>query len=57
MHLQRSPSCDRRHENVESRDQSMLQQHGSRHNDHHREQRLRDVKVELHGDKESLQIY
>jgi hypothetical protein len=55
--IQRSPSCDRRHENEESRDllKSLVQ--NSKHIDHHRAQRLLYVKEGLRADKESLQIY
>jgi hypothetical protein len=55
--IQRSPSCDRRHENEESRDLLKSLAQNSKRNDRHREQRSLDVKVELRGDKESLQIY
>jgi CDGSH-type Zn-finger protein len=57
MHSQHSPNCDRRHENVESRDQSKLQVLRNKRNDHHHEQKLHDVKVEQCDDMESLQIY
>jgi hypothetical protein len=35
----------------------MLLVHCSKRSAHHREQKWPDVKVEQHGDKESLQIY
>jgi len=54
--IQHFPNYVRRHENVESRDQSKLQVRCSKHSVHHRAQILRDAKVALHGDKESLQI-
>jgi len=54
--IQHFPSYGRRHESVESRDQSKLQVRCSKHIVHHRAQILRDAKVAQHGDKESLQI-
>jgi len=53
----RSPNCVRRHENVESRDQSRLRHFHNKHNDHHLAQKLLGEKVELHGDMEFAQIY
>jgi len=53
---QHFPSYVRRRENVESRGQSKLQVHCSKHSVHHRAQILLDEKVAQHGDKESLQI-
>jgi hypothetical protein len=41
----------------ELRDQSKLLGLCNKRNVPHRVQKLRDGKVELHGDKESLQIY
>jgi hypothetical protein len=57
MHSRRSPNCDRHHENAELHGQSKLLLHCSKRIGHRREQILHDVKVELHGDTESLQIY
>jgi len=54
---QHSPNYVHRHEIVESHDQSKLQVLCSKHIAHHRAQRWRDVKEELHGDMESSQIY
>jgi hypothetical protein len=54
--IQHFPSYGRRHESVESRDQSKLQVRCSKHNVRHHAQILRDVKVGQHGDKEFLQI-
>ena len=55
--IQRFPSCDRRHESAGSHDLlKSLVQH-SKHSDRHRAQKSLFVKAELHGDKESLQIY
>jgi hypothetical protein len=54
---QRSPNCVPHHVNVESRDLSKLQALRSKRIGRHRVQRSHDAKVELHGDKESLQIY
>jgi hypothetical protein len=42
---------------AELRDQSKLPALRNKRNVHHRVQKLRDEKVEPHGDKESLQIY
>jgi hypothetical protein len=53
----RFPNCERRHGYAESRDQSKLQVLRSKRNGHHREQILRDVKVEPSGDMECEQIY
>jgi hypothetical protein len=55
--IQRSPSCDRRHESAGSHDllKSLVQ--NSKHSDRHRAQRSLFVKAELHGDRESSQIY
>jgi hypothetical protein len=54
---QHSPNCVHRHENVESRDLSKLPELRSKHIARHRVQRSHDAKAELHGGKESLQIY
>jgi hypothetical protein len=54
---QRSPNYVRRLVNAESRDLSKLQVLRNKRNDHHRAQILHVVKVELHGDTESSQIY
>ena len=54
---QRSPNYVLRHANAELRDLSKLLVLRSKHNAHHRAQRWRDVKEELHGDMESSQIY
>jgi hypothetical protein len=52
----RSPNYVHRHDCVELRDQSKLLGLCSKHNDRHRAQRVRVLKVELHGDKEFVQI-
>jgi hypothetical protein len=52
MQRQHFPNYVRLHENAESRDQWKLHLHHSKHIVRHREQRLRDVTVELHGDME-----
>jgi hypothetical protein len=57
MRSPRYPRCDRHLDYEEQHDQSRLQSLNSKHNVLHREQRLRDVKVELCGDKEYVQIY
>jgi hypothetical protein len=54
---QRFPNCAHRHDSVESRDQSMLLVLRNKHNGHHHEQKLHDVKVELSGDMGYEQIY
>jgi hypothetical protein len=57
MQIQHFPSYGRRPESAGSRDQSKLQVHCSKRSGHHRVQILPGVKVEQHGDMESLQIY
>jgi hypothetical protein len=54
---QRFPNCVHRHDYVESRDQSMLLVLRNKHNGHHLEQKLHDVKVEPSGDMGFEQIY
>jgi hypothetical protein len=54
---QRSPNYARRHESAELRDLSKLLVLRSKHNAHHRAQKLRVVKAAPHDDMESLQIY
>jgi len=54
---QHSPNYVPRHVNVELHGLSKLQALRSKHTGRHRAQRSHDAKVELHGDKESLQIY
>jgi hypothetical protein len=53
---QRSPSCVHRRGYAESHGQSMLQVLHSKHNDHHREQKLHAVTVALNDDMEFEQI-
>jgi hypothetical protein len=53
---QRSPNYVHHHDCVELRDQSKLLELCSKHNDHHRAQRVRALRVGLRGDKEFSQI-
>jgi hypothetical protein len=53
---QHSPNCENHRDYVESRDRLKSQVRCSKHTAHHREQKVRAAKVELHGDMEFEQI-
>jgi hypothetical protein len=57
MQKQHFPNYVRHHGFGESHGQLKLQVLSSKHNAHHRGQRLLDVKAELSDDKECEQIY